>query len=58
MDYGGDWINLDFNWDNIGVSLFNLFVIATCKIHNQNYIYINNSNNNGYFFNYYYLNLR
>ena len=31
MDYGGDWIRLDFHWDNIAITLFNLFVIATTE---------------------------
>lgn len=31
FDYGGDWINSDFPWDNILQSLFNLFIIATCE---------------------------
>ena len=30
-DYGGDWINNDFPWDNILQSVFNLFIIATCE---------------------------
>ncbi|KRX06412.1 hypothetical protein PPERSA_05025 [Pseudocohnilembus persalinus] len=31
LDFGGDWINQDFNWDNIVSGLFNLFIIATCE---------------------------
>lgn len=31
MDYGGDWLRQDFHWDNMGSSVFNLFVIATCE---------------------------
>lgn len=30
-DYGGDWINQDFSWDNIFLSLLNLFIISTCE---------------------------
>lgn len=29
FDYGGDWVNSDFPYDNILQSLFNLFVIST-----------------------------
>lgn len=31
MDNGGDWIRYDFHWDHMGMSLFNLFVIATTE---------------------------
>ncbi len=31
LDYGGDWINSDFHFDNILYSMFNLFVIATSE---------------------------
>jgi hypothetical protein len=31
FDYGGDWIQADFHWDNIISAIYNLFIIATCE---------------------------
>ena len=31
FDYGGDWVNSDFPYDNILQSLFNLFIISTSE---------------------------
>ena len=31
LEFGGDWIEADFHWNNIGSSIFNLFIIATSE---------------------------
>ena len=31
MDYGGDWVNEDQNFDNIGQSLITLFNVMTTE---------------------------
>lgn len=31
FDYGGDWLNNDYNFDNIMASMLNLFVLSTTE---------------------------
>lgn len=31
FDYGGDYINKDFHWDNIIMSVYNIYIIATAE---------------------------
>ncbi len=39
FDLGGNWIRMDFHWDNILQAIFNLFIVANCegKIYKKNF---------------------